>query len=44
MFFYPGGHEEFKGFFSQEDGVVFCNGFCSFMEFLGQKFNPNQWL
>ena len=34
--FYRGRHEEFKDFFSQEDGVVFCNDVCSVMEVLGQ--------
>jgi len=34
--FYRGCHEEFKDFFSQEDGVVFCNDVCSIMEVLGQ--------
>ena len=41
--FYRGRHEEFKDFFSQEDGVVFCNDVCSAMEVLGHEFNPNQW-
>ena len=41
--FYRGRHEEFKDFFSQEDGVVFCNDVCSIMEVLGHEFNPNQW-
>jgi len=41
--FYRGRHEEFKDFFSQEDGVVFCNGICSIMEVLGHEFNPDQW-
>jgi len=41
--FYRGRHEEFKDFFSQEDGVVFCNGVCSVMEVLGHEFNPYQW-
>jgi hypothetical protein len=27
-------HEEFKDFFSQEDGILFCNDVCSVMEFL----------
>ena len=34
--FYRGCHEEFKDFFSQEDGVIFCNDVCSIMEVLGQ--------
>ena len=43
MCFYRGRHEEFKDFFSQEDGVVFYNDVCSFMEVLGHEFNPDQW-
>jgi len=43
MCFYRGCHEEFKDFFSQEDGVVFCNDICSIMEVLGQEYNPDQW-
>ena len=41
MCFYRGRHEEFKDFFSQEDGVVFCN-VCSVMEVLGHDYNPYQ--
>jgi len=41
--FYHGRQAEFKDLFSQEDGVVFCNGVCSVMEVLGRKFNPDQW-
>jgi len=41
--FYHGCHKEFKSFFSQEDGVVFCNGVCSVMEIVGHKCNPDQW-
>ena len=41
--FYRGRHEEFKDFFSQKDGVVFCNDVCSVMEVLGHEFNPDQW-
>jgi len=40
--FYRGRHEEFKDFFSQEDGVMFCNDMCSFMEVLGHEYNPDQ--
>ena len=40
--FYCGRHEEFKDFFSQEDGVVFCNDVCYVMEVLGPEFNPDQ--
>ena len=39
---YRGLREDFKDFFSQEDGVVFCNDICSVMEFLGHEFNPDQ--
>ena len=41
--FYRGSHEEFKDFFSQEDGVVFCNDVCSVMEVLCHDCNPDQW-
>jgi len=41
--FYCGRHEEFKDFFSQEDGAVFCNDVCSIVEVLGHVFNPDQW-
>jgi len=41
--FYCGHHEEFKDFFSLEDGVVFCNDVCSVMEVLGHEYNPDQW-
>jgi len=40
--FYLGHHEEFKDFFSQEDGVMFCNDVCSVMEVLGHEYNPDQ--
>ena len=43
MCFYRGRHEEFKDFFSQEDGVVFCNDVCSVMAVLGHEYNPDQW-
>ena len=43
VYFYRGRHEEFKNFFSQEDGVVFCNDVCSVTEVLGHEFNPDQW-
>jgi len=43
MCFYHGRHEEFKDFFSQKDGVVFCNDVCSVMEVLGHEYNPDQW-
>ena len=39
--FYHGRHEEFKDFFSQEDGVLFCNDVCSVMEVLGHEYNPD---
>ena len=35
--------EEFKNFFSQEDGVVFCNDVCSVMVVLGHEYDPDQW-
>ena len=35
-------HEEFKDFFSQEDGVVFCIDVCSIMEVLGHEYNTDQ--
>jgi len=41
--FYCGRHEEYKDFFSQEDGVVFCNDVCSITEVLGHEYNPDQW-
>jgi len=41
--FYLRHHEEFKDFFSQEDGVVFSNDVCSVMEVLGHEYNPDQW-
>jgi len=41
--FYHGHHEEFKDFFSQEDGVFFCNDVCSTREVLGHEYNPDQW-
>jgi len=41
--FLLGCHEEFTDFFSQEDGVVFCNDVCSVMEVLGYEYNPDQW-
>jgi pterin-4a-carbinolamine dehydratase len=42
--FYRRRREKFKDFFSQEDGVVFCNDVCSVMELLGHVYNPDQWL
>jgi len=41
--FYRGRHEEFKDFFSQEDGVMFCNDVCFIMEVLGHEYIPDQW-
>ena len=41
--FYRERNEVFKYFFSQEDGVVFCNYICSVMEVLGHEYNPDQW-
>ena len=43
MSFYRGRHEELKDFFSQEDGVLFCNDVCSVMEVPGHEYNPEQW-
>ena len=43
MCFYRGRHEELKDFFSQEDGVMFCNDVCSVVEVLGHECNPDQW-
>ena len=43
MCFYHGRHEEFKDFFSQENGVVVCNDVCFIMEVLGHEYNPDQW-
>ena len=43
MCFYRRHHEEFKDFFSQEDGVMFCNDVCSIMEVLGRDYKPDQW-
>ena len=40
---YRGRRDEFKDFFSQEDGVKFCNVVCSVMEVLGHEYNPDQW-
>ena len=40
--FYRGRHEEFKDFFAQKDGVMFCNDVCSVMELLGHEYNPDQ--
>ena len=41
--FYRGRHEEFKDFFSLEDGVLLCNDVCSVMEVLGHGCNPDHW-
>jgi len=41
--FYGRRHKEFKDFFSQEDGFVFCNDIYSIMEVLGHEYNPDQW-
>ena len=40
--FYCGHHEEFKDFFSQEDGVKFCNDVWSVLEVLGHEYNPDK--
>ena len=41
--FYGEHHEEFKDFFSLEDGAVFCNDVCSVMEVLGHEYSPDRW-
>jgi len=41
--FYCGHHEEFKDFFSLEDGFMFYNDVCSIMAVLGHEYNPDQW-
>ena len=41
--FYRRRHGEFKAFFPQGDGVVFCNDVRSVMEVLGHEYNPDQW-
>jgi len=38
-----GRHEEFKDFFSKDDGVVFCHDVLSVMEVLGHAYIPGQW-
>jgi len=35
-------HDEFKDYFSMEDGVLLCNDVCSVMEVLGHEYNPHQ--
>jgi len=37
MCFYCGCHEEFKDFFSQESGVMFCNMFVLLCKFLAMN-------
>jgi len=39
--FYRGRHNEFKDFFSQEDGVVFCNDICYVMDVSGHEHDPD---
>ena len=41
MYFYHGRREEFKDFFSTEDGVVFCKNICSVMKVL--KYDEFKW-
>ena len=36
-----GRREVLEHFFSQEDGVAFCNDVCSVMEVLGNEYNPD---
>ena len=43
MCFYRGRHEEFKDFFSQKDGIVFCNDVSSVMKVPGHECIPDQW-
>ena len=43
MCFYRWSHEEFKDFFSLEDGLVFYNDICSITEVLVHEYNPDQW-
>jgi len=40
---YHGQPEELQDFFSQEDGVVFCNDVCSVVKVLGHEYKPDQW-
>ena len=40
--FYCGRHEEFKDFFFQVDGVLFCNHVYSVMEVLGHEYNQHK--
>ena len=41
--FLPWAPWRIMDFFSQEDGVVFCNDVWSVMEVLGHECNPDQW-
>ena len=41
--FYRDRHDEFKQFFSLEDGLVFCNDIGSVMEVLGHDFKAHEW-
>jgi hypothetical protein len=41
--FNGGRQEEFKYYFSLEDGVVFFKDVCSVIEVLGHEYNPDQW-
>jgi hypothetical protein len=41
--FSRGRHEEFKEFFSQEDGILVCNDVCSVMEVIDHEYNPYRW-
>jgi hypothetical protein len=43
VWFYHGYHKELKDFFSQKEGVMFCNDVYSYMEVLGHEYNPDQW-
>jgi hypothetical protein len=43
VYFSSGCHEEFKDFFSLEDGVLFCNDVYSIIKVLGHEYNPEWW-
>lgn len=40
---YRNRHSEFKDYFSEENGLVFCNDISSLMETLGNEHNPTEW-
>jgi hypothetical protein len=41
--FFRNGQIEFKGFFSQENDVVFCNDVCCVIEALEHQHDPTEW-